>query len=548
MHAKRRLFWIGTSILLFTTAACSLILDRSSDQCSTNADCAKFGATAICRDSVCVAGGDSGSFDAPPTGPVTGPDGASGDAGIHDAAFGQDGCVMVTPGATTTNAQFLNACTVADCLTFDNCAELGLCDAGLLGPDPPEAGSPPAPPGPDSGATILCSDLAADAGTNPVYVTGSSNFPPFLKAFAPVLAANSPPYSVVWQTTNSCAGVDAIYNDFSQAAPPVQDPNKTVMNEKAGRETDFYAPDGKAIPCLLSGPTPIDVGESDIYAKTCQATIKYDPTNPTAQANVGEYLGPIMAMTFVVPGTSTQALISAEAAQAVFGRGRVPDTTKLPYDDPTQFFIRASSTATNQIMSKGIFIDPTKWWGVDKRSASNMASQLKQVPLNLAEKTIGIISTDFADSERGNIKTLAFQSRGQSCGFWPDSTPFAEDKRNVRDGHYSLWGPLHFFARLSGGVPSTAAGAFVLRFSVPKLDQALVKGIVDSHNVPACAMSVTRDSEMGDMKAYEPPFSCACYFEKEATGGTSCKECPNGAPDCTDPARPACNYGYCEAR
>jgi hypothetical protein len=541
MHAQRRFFFLLSTGLLFASAACTLLLDRSSDQCSTDTDCAHFGAGAVCRNSVCVSG-EGGTQNQNPNN-TDGGDAGPGDGG--PAPFGQPGCVVVTPGPGTTNDDFLNACTHASCQAFDNCDALGICDGGFLGASPPEAGSPAAPPGPDSGATLLCTDLAAQAGTQIVYVTGSSNFPPFLKTFAPVLAADN--YSVVWQTTNSCAGVDAIYNPYADQVSAI-DSSKTVMVEKAGRETDFYDKDGNAIPCLLAGPTPIDVGESDIYAKTCSATIKYDPTNANAQANVGEYLGPIMAMTFIVPEAANQNVISAEAAQSVFGRGGVPKLDKLPYDDPKQFFIRASSTATNQIISKGIFVDPTKWWGVDKRSASNMASQMGEVPVGLAQKTIGIISTDFADTNRGNIKTLAFQAHNQTCGFWPDSKPTGEDKANVRDGHYPLWGPLHFFTKLSGGVPSPAAGTFVLRFSVPKLEQALVKGIIDSHNVPACAMSVTRKEEMGTILPYQPPFSCACFFEQEATGSTSCTPCPNGGADCKDPARPNCNYGFCEAQ
>jgi hypothetical protein len=59
-------------------------------------------------------------------------------------------------------------------------------------------------------------------------------------------------------------------------------------------------------------------------------------------------------------------------------------------------------------------------------------------------------------------------------------------------------------------------------------------------------MRVTRDEEMGPLKAYDPPVSCACFFEKEATGVTKCQPCPNGQQDCPSD-RPACNYGYCEA-
>lgn len=548
---RRRLLPTLAAVLLSTTAACTLLLDRSSDQCSSDADCAKFAAGAVCRASVCVSGEIAGEDAAVEAGSsAVDASEPPREASVADAArFGHDGCVMIATGATPTSDELANACTTADCLPFDNCATLGLCDGGMLGVVPPEGGAPATPPGPDSGATQLCTDLAAAAGTRIVYVTGSSNFPPFLKALAPVLYAESPPYSVVWQTSNSCAGIDAITNDYSGAEAPILDPEKTLLAERPGRITEFYGPTGIATPCLITGSVPVDVGESDIYAKTCESTLKYDPTSTSVRANVGEYLGPVMAMSFIVPAASSQQMISAEAAQAVFGRGGVPDPTKLPYDEPAQFFTRASSTATNQIMSKAISVDPKQWWGVDKRSASNMAAQMKQVPANLASKTIGIISTDFAETERGNIRSLAFQARGQSCAFWPDSTVNASDKVNVRDGHYPLWGPLHFFARVSGGVTtSEAAGAFVSRFSVPKLDIALLKGVIDAHTVPACAMHVTRDLEMGPIKPFTPLASCDCYFERKTTNTSrpECKPCVT-AQDCPS-ERPACNYGYCEPR
>ena len=533
MHPQRRVFSILFVGSLLASAACTLILDRSTSQCSTDAECAHFQPGAVCRSGVCVSAASASG------GPGGGLDGG-----------GQDGCVPLDPTKEHTNDEFLNACTTAQCVPFDNCATIGACDGGFLGPTFPDAAAAPASPNPDSGATQLCTDLAAQAGTSIIYVTGSSNFPPFLKTFAPVLAVDN--YSVVWVTTNSCAGVDSIYNEFSGAAPPILDPKKQTLSEKAGRETDFYAKDGTTVPCLLAGSVQVDIGEGEIYAKTCQQTIGYDPTNPVAQANVGEYIGPIMAMAFGVPSASSQNAISAEAAQVVFGRGgNGPDgtgaSTKLPYTDPIQFFNRASSTATNQIMSRGMQIDPTKWWGVDQKTASNMAKQLKQVPEQLKEKTIGIIGTDTADGVRGDVKELAFQAHGQTCAFWPDSTPLSEDKKNVRDGHYALWGPIHFYTKLYGGHPSDTAGAFVTRFAETKLDQALLKGIIDSHNIPKCAMSVTRDEEMGPLKPYKPPVSCACFFEMEATKETKCQPCPNGPQDCP-PDRPACNYGYCEVQ
>lgn len=540
MYAKRRLFWFAATGALLLTGACTLILDRDKTQCSSNGDCAHFSAAAVCVENVCQLGesADANIDQSAPDANVG--DGAS-DAG--DAGFSNPSCFAGTP---TTNDEFANACTHAECHVFDNCAHLGVCDGGLPGVNPPTGTTPPSPPGPDAGEAIpRCVDVAASAGVQPVYLTGSSNFPPFLVTYAPVLKTQG--YGVVWQVSNSCAGVDAIYNDV--ALGQIYPTPKQQIKESAGKQTLFYDPTtGATTNCTLDGPTNVDVGESDIYASTCTSNIGYDPSTVTT-GQVGEYFGPILPMVFIVPGASSQTIFSAEAGQAVFGSGSAPAAAApLPYTDPTQLFIRSPATATNQIISKGIFVDPKKWWGFDKGTATNMAAQMAIVAQSDAEKTIGIISADYADENAGNLKRLAFQARNQTCAFYPDSTVSSVDKRNVRDGHYSLWGPIHFFAKVTGGVPnSNAAAAFVRGFSQPKLEQDLLLSIVKSHVIPSCAMNVTRTTEMGPIKAYDPPVHCGCFFDANATGVTpsTCAACTTSA-DCKDPAKPTCNYGFCE--
>jgi hypothetical protein len=62
------------------------------------------------------------------------------------------------------------------------------------------------------------------------------------------------------------------------------------------------------------------------------------------------------------------------------------------------------------------------------------------------EQAIGILADTNLDSTTAtHITPLAYKDFDQSCGYYPDSTAAAHDKSNVRDGHYSLWGPIHFF-------------------------------------------------------------------------------------------------------
>jgi hypothetical protein len=263
---------------------------------------------------------------------------------------------------------------------------------------------------------------------------------------------------------------------------------------------------------------------------------------------VGEYLGPIQAMAIVVPGRSQEVAITAEAARAVFGMG---GGSAAPWTDPTLYFVRNANTGTQQQIGHAIDVPAGAFWGVDRGTASNVDALMKVITdPGTAEQAIGIISVDYYDSDRDNLRALAFEAPGQDCAYLPDSTQYKKDKRNVRDGHYPIWGPLHFFATVSGGVPtSPGAQAFASVVSVPNIPQALLDAFIGASLVPSCAMSVQRGSELGAMSSYSAPFQCACYFEAspDVSGSAppGCTAC-NTANDCNDPARPACNLGFCE--
>ena len=174
---------------------------------------------------------------------------------------------------------------------------------------------------------------------------------------------------------------------------------------------------------------------------------------------------------------------------------------------------------------------------------------MESVSPDQAGNAIGIISTDFADAERSRLRILAFKASDQECAYYPDTTQFDRDKANVRDGHYAVWGPIHFYAKVSSGVPSTAAGALVTRFTLSRLDQPLLDAITHIGFVPDCAMEVSRSAEMGPLSVYSPTYHCGCYFEANVVGGTAGSDCQtcNGPSDCPT-ARPACNNGYCETQ
>jgi len=485
---------VAITAAVFATG-CTLAIDRNDVQCTVDADCAVFGGHPVCQGSVCVATG-----------------------------LGPPGCFL---GEPTSQEEFANRCSTSQTFQFDNCARLGLCDDGSLS----AAWASAVPPsgigsGAAGGTQPVPVTNCADAGPNLIYVTGSTNLPPLLKAVQPLLSAGTPPYTVVFAPQTSCKGAAAAF-DVS--------PSKHVISNVVNNAAFYYNAAGAQVLCLLNpaGDT-VDVGESDVYPSTC---------GYAATANVSDYPGPIQAITFVVPSASKQIAISAEAAHLVFSSGGASGRA-APWTDPRYFFVRSSGTGTTQIPSRAIGLDPTMWWGIDRVSAGNLVTQMESIDPNLTEDAIGVLSSDFADRSRANLRVLAFQQRGQHYAYLPDSNPDASDKANVRDGHYPIWGAIHFMAATSNGVPSAAASALITQFYVPKLEQSLVSAIVEAGFVPPCAMTVTHTAEVGPLTAFQPKFACGCFYDKIVSTTTTCKAC-EGPADCPSTA-PACNYGYCE--
>ncbi len=497
MSDHRTLRWVLPLLFAgWAAPGCSFVLDKNENQCTVDADCEHFGSHPLCQAGVCVASG-----------------------------LGPPGCFF---GEPTTQDQFANQCTTAQTFPFDNCKRLGLCDDASLTAAfnasvmPANLGTIPASNINEPMPAIACSS----AGTNLIYVTGSTNLPPLLKAVQPLLYKGTPPYVAVFAPQTSCKGAASIYDP---------DQTKHLIKDTPNNWAFFYDPSGNQVFCNLNGTgDTIDVGESDVYPSSCS----YSPI-----PNVADYAGPIQAIVFAAPASSMQNSISAEAAHLVFSTGG--DNGKaVPWIDPHSYFVRSSGTGTIQLPSRAIGIDPTAWWGIDRLSADNVVASMEAIDPNLAEGGIGLLSSDFADRNRTNIRELAFQQRGQRYGYLPDSNPESLDKANVRDGHYPIWGAIHFMAATVNGVPSDAAKALITQFNVPKLEESLVSAIIDAGFVPTCAMKVMHSSEVGPLTAFQPQFGCGCFFDKKANGTTTCKAC-TGNGDCSSSA-PACNYGYCE--
>jgi hypothetical protein len=89
--------------LALTMSGCSVILDKSAIQCRVDDDCAGISAGSICSSvGVCV-----------------------------DSGLGPKGCFGKEP---KVDAELINACSASECVPFDNCARLNLCNGAALPP------------------------------------------------------------------------------------------------------------------------------------------------------------------------------------------------------------------------------------------------------------------------------------------------------------------------------------------------------------------------------------------------------------------------------
>jgi hypothetical protein len=492
------------AMMLPLLGACTVAMDRDIVQCKTDLDCAKFESDTtehvVCNQGLCV-----------------------------NSGLGPRGCFSGTPG---TNLEYLNACTSAQNVPFNNCARLGLCSPGATVPaptTPQSAGTVTATIKATAAPTLRC----ADAGPNVIYMTGTSDFGPLLKQVTPLLAANSPPYRAVFMAGTSCAGVTAVF-----------DASKTVIKDIPGTDTKaasyaYYFDDaGNQVSCTLDPEGKVvDIGVSNLYSTVCS-------TSYLPGVAVAGYLGPVVTFGFTVPAASTQTSISVEAAHVVFGLGGInpQGLNATPWIDPAYYSIRNSGAGSTALAAELIRVPRAGFWGVDRLSTDAIRDSLKASAA--PEQSIGILSIDYADKSRGNLRVLYLQGEGQLSGFLPDTTATSLNKANVRDGHYPLWGYVHFYTANINGAPSPAAGAFVTRFSVPKLDRELVDAMIDASLVPQCAMRVARESEMGAFVENPYKYQCGCYFDYRTTGKASCPPCasPNDCPA----SAPACNYGFCQ--
>ncbi|HSY40397.1 MAG TPA: hypothetical protein VLA79_12735 [Polyangia bacterium] len=376
--------------------------------------------------------------------------------------------------------------------------------------------------------TVMCNDTTTLP--NPIILTGSSAFEATVKQFAVKLSAETTPTSIIYQVPGSCSGVA----NFSAAL--------TGTAHYYTLDTTMTPPAVVTNNCTFAAGQMADVAISDVFLTSC--------TNVTPPSTWKDVPGPVQAMLFVVPksNTTTQYLTAAEA-EDLYGCGAGAGIAG--FDQLGGIWCRDQNSGTQITIAKNTGLDPAAFVCTSAGSAGTGGVINGVTMYATPAKAIGFIGADAYDPQRANLNSLAFAGFGQTQAYYSDSGPSTADRRNVRNGHYVVWGYEHMIATVdsTGAFTDSKAANFIGWINGtktdPSFDAVQVEGAAGT--IPTCAMSVQRATDGGPLSCYAPTDTCNCAFEAAITKTTpaNCPACTGtGTSTCTGGL--SCHHGFCE--
>lgn len=378
----------------------------------------------------------------------------------------------------------------------------------------------------------LASAAPCDQLPNPIYLQVGDTQNNLMKRLARALRDNTgKPISLVWVTSGSCTNIQAIYT----RVPIAENTNMRYVPSVA--EDPAWTPSSPHLECQApTGGVVPDIANSALFNSAC--------TTENPPATVELTYGPVQAYVLAVPEASSQTAITFEEAFFVFGFGMAGMIA--PWSDETAMHIRTITKSTLLAWAANISVPGDKWKGMRWDGSPMVVSALQAAPA--PETAIGILGAEVYDNLRDSLNVLAFRAKNQYAAYYPDSTATSRDKKNVRDGHYTVWSPTVWMDTTSGGTPVKADARYVVELiaghdvtPAPSFDMI---GIISAVGlVPDCAMAVKRAFEGGPLSLYEPAQSCVCKYES-LVDQTSCAQCSSTTP-C---ASGVCRNGYCEVQ
>ncbi len=384
------------------------------------------------------------------------------------------------------------------------------------------------------GARAAAAAPACSSLPNPLVIESGDTQEPLLKALGQKLRNGaSAPMSVLYFLTGSCTLIDDMVSgrsltvNLNYIPSTLEDPTWTTKSPSPTCTMD------------VAGGMPVDIAISATFVSSC--------TQAALPTGLGAINGPIQSYAFIVPKASAQQVIVAEEAYFTFGFGNAGQVS--PWSDEQFLFIRPSTKSTILTIAAAIGVPAAKWKG-QRKNASTEVLNLVATSTN-PDKTIGIIGSEVYDANRSEVTELAYRAYQQRHAYLPDSSVASFDKRNLRDGHYTMWAPTVYLTAVDGSSVPTKPNArsfisLVLGDPTPSIPDIDGLGVVVSKGlVPDCAMKVKRDFEGADLSLYSPAQPCGCYYEATVPqGATSCTKCTDDAA-C---GGGKCRHGYCEGQ
>ncbi len=394
------------------------------------------------------------------------------------------------------------------------------------------------------GAAAVARPAAAapcDMSTGEVlYIAGPDSMINVLSSVAASLWAED--IHIFYKGYPSCLGVDILVNN----EPTTPDPAE--IGTPSAHQASYWSMDAATeelcdLPFDAADPAEPeivpDIVLSEVFPTTCASY-------PNGLGSVQDFQGPALGFGFIVHPDSPAVSISAEAAYLVFGFGAASHVV-APWTDPTTILHRDENSGAENVFAKTLVLDVSKFSGNSLNSTGTLVNQVAGAMGADVASTIGGANVSILDQRRDEVRLLPYQHYDQTCGYYPDSTATSFDKKNIRNGHYPIWGVVHILTRVdAGGLPVNPGANRFINLTLgtdelPGLDPIALEA--ESGLIPQCAMSVVRSEEGGPLSSLLPPKPCGCYFES-LTGGTGCEACTSSS---TCPAEaPECSYGYCE--
>lgn len=318
----------------------------------------------------------------------------------------------------------------------------------------------------------------------------------------------------------------------------------------------YYTATGEKKTCVVPAGQGVkaDISAMDVGGLTCvdKLLVPYDMV---------EYPSYVETLGFVVPLSSSQVAITASEGYYLMKDAGRPRYQVPPWTDPKHIHVRNPGSSTQLTVGSNIGVPGTRWNPALQGNRGSSAVRDTVAAANntaVAEKTIGILNSSKWEAKTDSMKVLAFEPyHGCQGAFFPDSTRQARDKINVRDGHYPIWTNLRFVVReyFDGRIKTPngeAAGRRTRKFVDLMTGNALNSGlplsqfVIESGNIPNCAMYVKRERDGGPLLSFAHPTPCHCAFL--AGNGVNAPECSSCDTDSDCSGSRKCRNNFCEER